>query len=84
MIPALPIGHESFGPELNAEGLEAEWHFRVIHGRNVMPVAALMAEILTHPLIHEPMPEKTGSTHYVQLNRTESCKTRIYPPAQDR
>jgi hypothetical protein len=84
MTPALPLGHEPFGPELKAEGLEAEWHFRVIYERNVMPVPALMAELLTHPLIHKPMPEKTGSTQYVQLNRTESCKTRIYPPAQDR
>ena len=58
--------------------------FRVIHARNVMPVAAVMAELLTHPLIHEPMPEKTGSTQYVQLNRTESCKTGIYPSAQDK
>jgi len=42
MTPALPLGHE----------LEAEWRFRVIHERNVMPVAAVMAELLTHPLIH--------------------------------
>ena len=52
MTPALHLGHEPFGPELKAEGLEAEWRFRVIHVRNVMPVAALMAELLTHPLIH--------------------------------
>ena len=32
----------------------------------------------------EPMPEERGSPHYVQLNRTESCETRIYPPAQDK
>jgi len=37
MIPALPLGHEPFGPELKAKGLEAEWRFRVIHERSVMP-----------------------------------------------
>ena len=84
MTPALPLGHEPFGPELKAEGLKAEGHFRAIHLRNVMPVPALMAELLTHPLIHERLPEKTGSTQSVQLDRTESCKTRIYPPAQDK
>jgi len=71
MTPALPLGHE----------LEAEWRFRVIryaggcgHGR------ASYTPFDTR----EPMPEKRGSPHYVQLDRTESCKTRIYPPAQDR
>jgi len=29
MTPALPLGHEPLGHEL-----EAEWHFRVIHERN--------------------------------------------------
>ena len=36
MSPTLPLGHEPFGPELKAEGLKAEWCFRVIHERNVL------------------------------------------------
>jgi hypothetical protein len=31
MTPALPLGHEPFGPEL-----EAEWRFRVIGERNLL------------------------------------------------
>jgi hypothetical protein len=34
MIPRLPLGHDPFGPELKAEGLEAEWRFRVIYEGN--------------------------------------------------
>ena len=36
MTPMLPLGHEPFGPELKAEGLEAEWRFRVIHEKNAL------------------------------------------------
>jgi hypothetical protein len=36
MTPTLPLGHEPFGPERKAEGLETEWRFGVIHERNVV------------------------------------------------
>jgi len=36
MTPVLPLGHELWAERLEAERLEAEWRFRVIHERNLI------------------------------------------------
>jgi len=44
MTPALPLGHEPFGPEI-----EAEWRFRVIGERNLLP--SMEMSFLSHALL---------------------------------
>jgi hypothetical protein len=53
MTPTLPLGHEPFGPELEAEGVEAEWRIRVIHERNYR-VSMGMSFFVSCPIRNAP------------------------------